>query len=275
MLTPRNSTSVAVRALFALGLMVALAPAAAVGANACLIISEVVMGAESGDEPRWIEITNTGLSDFHFVEGGIIIQMDSSTDLNIDVNLAGVTIPAGVSFVICSFPGAYYGAYFSDPDLYAFTPFGDGDDRYILTDTADGSNLLDIYGEFGVDGTGTVWEYTCGYSYRLPNINSGNGGIFDPSEWFIGGVNSLTGPNPSYMLQAYTDPQRHTWDNDCIPCPGDLNGDMMVNLSDLAQLLGNYGMTSGATYEDGDLDGDGDVDLSDLAALLGVYGTSC
>jgi hypothetical protein len=58
-------------------------------------------------------------------------------------------------------------------------------------------------------------------------------------------------------------------------CPGDLDGDNDVDLSDLAQLLANYGMTSGATYEDGDLDGDGDVDLSDLAALLAVYGTVC
>jgi len=53
---------------------------------------------------------------------------------------------------------------------------------------------------------------------------------------------------------------------------GDLNGDGAVDLSDLAALLGVYGTTSGATYEDGDLDGDGDVDLSDLAALLGNYG---
>ena len=58
-------------------------------------------------------------------------------------------------------------------------------------------------------------------------------------------------------------------------CFGDLDGDNDVDLADLAQLLGNYGMTSGAVYEDGDLDADGDVDLADLAGLLGVYGTTC
>jgi hypothetical protein len=58
-------------------------------------------------------------------------------------------------------------------------------------------------------------------------------------------------------------------------CPGDLDGDGDVDLSDLATLLSNYGMTSGAQYEDGDLDGDGDVDLTDLAALLAVYGSTC
>jgi hypothetical protein len=59
------------------------------------------------------------------------------------------------------------------------------------------------------------------------------------------------------------------------PCFGDLDGDNDVDLSDLARLLSNYGVTSGAEYEDGDLNEDGDVDLSDLATLLSVYGTVC
>jgi hypothetical protein len=53
-----------------------------------------------------------------------------------------------------------------------------------------------------------------------------------------------------------------------------LDGGNDVDLAELAQLLGHYGMTSGAEYGDGDLNGDGDVDLGDLTSLLGVYGTS-
>jgi hypothetical protein len=60
-----------------------------------------------------------------------------------------------------------------------------------------------------------------------------------------------------------------------IDCFGDLNGDGLVDLNDLARLLSHYGMTAGAGYSDGDLDGDGDVDLTDLSQLLAVYGTVC
>lgn len=59
------------------------------------------------------------------------------------------------------------------------------------------------------------------------------------------------------------------------PCIGDLNHDGVVDLSDLAALLANFGVTSGMTYEDGDIDSDGDVDLGDLAALLANFGVTC
>lgn len=58
----------------------------------------------------------------------------------------------------------------------------------------------------------------------------------------------------------------------CLP---DLDADRDVDLTDLAQLLANYGTTSGAARSDGDLDYDGDVDLTDLAGLLAAYGTTC
>ncbi len=58
-------------------------------------------------------------------------------------------------------------------------------------------------------------------------------------------------------------------------CPGDLDGDLDVDLDDLSQLLVNFGTASGATYEDGDIDGDGDIDLDDLSQLLVVFGTTC
>ncbi|MFN0136509.1 MAG: dockerin type I domain-containing protein [Phycisphaerae bacterium] len=59
------------------------------------------------------------------------------------------------------------------------------------------------------------------------------------------------------------------------PCPGDLNGDGVVNLSDLAGLLANFGTSGGALPHEGDTDGDGDVDLSDLAIVLGSFGAVC
>lgn len=58
------------------------------------------------------------------------------------------------------------------------------------------------------------------------------------------------------------------------PLPGDLNGDCLVDLGDLAQLLAHYG-DQNAAPENGDLDRSGLIDLSDLALLLANYGESC
>lgn len=58
-------------------------------------------------------------------------------------------------------------------------------------------------------------------------------------------------------------------------CPGDLDGDGSIGLSDLTVLLSNFGTASGATPDDGDMNGDGAVDLTDLAALLALFGSAC
>ncbi len=57
------------------------------------------------------------------------------------------------------------------------------------------------------------------------------------------------------------------------PCPGDFNGDGVIDIGDLSILLANFGGSGDPSS--GDLDGDGDVDLTDLANFLAVFGTNC
>lgn len=55
----------------------------------------------------------------------------------------------------------------------------------------------------------------------------------------------------------------------------DTNGSCAVDSTDLAVLLGNFGMLSGATHADGDVDYDGDIDSTDLARMLNQFGREC
>ena len=80
---------------------------------------------------------------------------------------------------------------------------------------------------------------------------------------------------PDLVVGNSGDPSVKVFYNQGPSCPGDLDGDNEVGLSDLALLLSNYGTPSGMCYYDGDFNGDGDVDLSDLSALLALYGTIC
>ena len=59
-----------------------------------------------------------------------------------------------------------------------------------------------------------------------------------------------------------------------LPCLGDVNCDGVIDLTDLAVLLSNFGKAP-AHVSEGDVDGDSDVDLTDLAILLSVFGTPC
>lgn len=58
-------------------------------------------------------------------------------------------------------------------------------------------------------------------------------------------------------------------------CPGDLDGDNQVSITDLAIVLSHFGQTGNATAADGDFDGDHDVDIQDLAYMLSRFGSTC
>ena len=58
-------------------------------------------------------------------------------------------------------------------------------------------------------------------------------------------------------------------------CPYDLNGDLSVDIEDLAILLACFGSPALASCAAADLNCDGIVDVADLALLLSEFGTQC
>jgi hypothetical protein len=250
----------------------------------CVIISEVVDATLSGGCPKFIEITNTATIDFAFLEGGIILQHGGETHVDVDVNLAGVVIPAGQSIVVNSdengtCAGAFQGAYGFPADVNTPVAFGDGGDRFILTDKADGSHLLDIYGEFGVNGVGREWECTRGYAYRLPAHTSGRDGYFRPTEWHFGGKDSLSGPNSEELLATLTTPGTHTFNGTCLGTDnrGDMNCDHYVTGGDIELFITAVltpGQFTGCEIQRADMNGDGLINANDcqpfVQLLLGL-----
>jgi hypothetical protein len=65
-----------------------------------------------------------------------------------------------------------------------------GDDRVRLTD---GTNVIDQYGDSGVDGTGEAWEYLDSFAYR--NDGTSSSGNFEIGDWTIAPINSLDAGN--------------------------------------------------------------------------------
>lgn len=114
---------------------------------------------------------------------------------------------------------------------------------HVATFSAAGLSTADAFGE-----TAALWETWAAIGARGddgacevdPNCNSGAAYIFD--------------------LRA---------------CRADVDLDGAVGLSDLPNLLSNFGVPAGASFDHGDIDLNEDVGLADLSALLTHYGRTC
>jgi hypothetical protein len=180
-------------------------------AHADLIINEVVDGDLPGGLPKWVELRNTGATTVdptafsfgNYNNGGTVLGGGATSPLT------GSPIAAGGYYIILyqavsTTTTTYSSVYGSSPDFYMGGAFVNGDDVLSLQDAA-GATTVDEYGELGVDGSGEVWEYLDGYSYRCGT--SANGGTFDPTDWVYGGVKSLEdelGGNPAKIALLLT-----------------------------------------------------------------------
>jgi len=216
---------------------------AATGANASLMISEIVDATLPGGLPKYVELTNTGataidLSTYsigNFNNGGTNLGGGTSTALT-------GTLAAGGSYIISYENGdtvgssQFFTTYGFDADNIELGSFINGDDVVALYQgvaTADGSDatLVDIFGVIGTDGTGESWEYADGYAYR---VASGSNTTFTESEWFFSGVNGLeTGDDVTELalILANTTPGTHGVSAVPVPAAAWLFGTALLGMA--------------------------------------------
>ena len=90
---------------------------------------------------------------------------------------------------------------------------------------------------------------------------------FDAAQLWAGSVETGESVGIASITTAFTDPPVE------LGCPGDTDGDDIVNLNDLNALLSNFGDRSGVLgLAGGDVNGDHEIDLADLNLILMHFG---
>jgi hypothetical protein len=143
-----------------------------------------------------------------------------------------------------------------------------------------GTNGAGSDGDLTLDAAGNLWGNTFGSIWQIPagtatlktvwSFSAANGGGASPcSKVTMDSQGNLYGDangGGTYGVGL-------VWSLDHAMA-GDANLDGTVNVGDLGVLATNYGMTSGADWNQGDFDGNGTVDVGDLGTLATNYGKS-
>jgi hypothetical protein len=126
--------------------------------------------------------------------------------------------------------------------------------EHVLLADGRGATILD----FTYDDTGPGWHPSTdglGYSLVIIDEQAPPSTWNDPASWR---PSSHIGGSPGSADTA----------------PGDIDGNLRIDLMDLAIMQSHFGLTTGASRSQGDLNGDGAVNRADAAILAGNFGRS-
>ncbi len=150
-----------------------------------LVITGIVDGPLSGGVPKAIEIyVVNAVSDLSVYS--VANANNGGTFTVTPFVFPAVPAAAGSRIYIASeAPG--FTSYFGFAPTYTSSVVNiNGDDVVGLFNQG---NLVDVFGTPGVDGTGTPWEYTDGWAYRVSG--TGPNPVFTLAEWTFSGIDAL------------------------------------------------------------------------------------
>jgi predicted outer membrane repeat protein len=108
----------------------------------------------------------------------------------------------------------------------------------------------------------------CQFETNVALVTGGGAG-FENSDLAQLGTSMFCGNLPDNYSGIFDDIGGNTSDEECVDCIGDANGDLMVNVEDLLDIIGAWGECPGCPE---DFDGDGFVGVEELLAIIANWG---
>ena len=101
------------------------------------------------------------------------------------IDLSGMYVPPKSPLVIAAHAEGFMALYGFQPHLVAGSNSAansNGDDTIALVNPS--GQVVDLFGQIGIDGSGTAHEFEDGRALRVPGVLRGSQS-FKPSEWII------------------------------------------------------------------------------------------
>jgi plastocyanin len=157
-----------------------------VSAQSDLVITGVMDGPLSGGTPKVLELYV--MSDVADASAYKVYRYSNGGSSAYTVyTFPAIALTAGQHYTIASDSAKYYAFFGSNADGFGSLSIN-GDD---IVELRMGSDTVDVFGQYGVDGTGQCWDHLDGWAYRNNGVSPT--ASFDCNEWTFSGTNALDG----------------------------------------------------------------------------------
>jgi hypothetical protein len=152
-----------------------------------LLITGIIDGPLSGGQPKSLELyVGQDIADMSVFS--LELYFNGSTSVGSTFNFPAVAVSAGTFLYITGDATGFSNWFGFSADYVDGGINHNGNDNFVLKKN---TTSIDQFGQFGVDGTGTGWEYLDGWAYR--NNGTKEEVPFIEAEWSYSGPDALDG----------------------------------------------------------------------------------